>query len=516
MNRLVILLFFMAFGSALAMAQNPGPCENVTNSATTGQTIRANSAGTAPPCSWTTPAAGTVTSVTCGTGLTGGTITVTGTCAVDDTVMRTNQSNTVTTGTQDQTAAIHTLPVKTGVNASKPATCTVGELYFATDATPGQNTYYCTATNVWTQQLDTSGGNGALGYSGAALATVTGTVYCAISGGGVCSVTESNVQQQSATQSTATAFAGTISQALGGGNSVALTLRKCTPSSGACTGSDQSVTCTISGASATGCLDAAHSFAISQGDYLSVKLVFSGTVLVNPALSSQTQIGTTTSAGSVNTGAINQSACYTAAGTAVSGVTGSCGGANAVNASITASSLGAQAVCALHTDTGCGNATDATSANCAGTNPTTDAPCLFSGSITIPANALGSSVTSLQFLLGTLSTATVPTGIVRIFFDAILVYSGATNAGIAGTRSQAFMCLVSGQGSGASAPIALACNSNGNFAATGTFGPNSLNNNATPAIAVDTTVSHVVRYGVVYSAATTLNMAWSYGMRFTQ
>jgi len=65
MKRLIIVLALMAFGSVLAMAQNPGPCESVTNSATTGQTIRANSAGSAPPCSWTTPATGSGNSTIC-------------------------------------------------------------------------------------------------------------------------------------------------------------------------------------------------------------------------------------------------------------------------------------------------------------------------------------------------------------------------------------------------------------------------------------------------------------------
>jgi len=37
-----------------------------------------------------------------------------------------------------------------GTVATKPATCTVGQRYFATDATPGSNLYLCTATNTWT------------------------------------------------------------------------------------------------------------------------------------------------------------------------------------------------------------------------------------------------------------------------------------------------------------------------------------------------------------------------------
>lgn len=64
------------------------------------------------------------------------------------------------TGKVDASGATHTLPALTGLAASKPATCTVGEMYFASDATAGQNWYYCTATNTWTQQLNSGGGGG--------------------------------------------------------------------------------------------------------------------------------------------------------------------------------------------------------------------------------------------------------------------------------------------------------------------------------------------------------------------
>jgi hypothetical protein len=47
-----------------------------------------------------------------------------------------------------------------GLAGAKPASCTVGQMYFATDATAGQNWYYCTTTNVWTQQLNSGGGGG--------------------------------------------------------------------------------------------------------------------------------------------------------------------------------------------------------------------------------------------------------------------------------------------------------------------------------------------------------------------
>ena len=48
-----------------------------------------------------------------------------------------------------------------GTVAELPATCVVGQEYFATNATAGQNKYFCTATNTWTQQLNSGGGGGA-------------------------------------------------------------------------------------------------------------------------------------------------------------------------------------------------------------------------------------------------------------------------------------------------------------------------------------------------------------------
>jgi len=55
------------------------------------------------------------------------------------------------TGNNDFSGASHTTPAKSGLIANRPATCTVGELYFATDAaTAGKNLHFCTATNTWT------------------------------------------------------------------------------------------------------------------------------------------------------------------------------------------------------------------------------------------------------------------------------------------------------------------------------------------------------------------------------
>jgi hypothetical protein len=55
-------------------------------------------------------------------------------------------------GSWDASGAVYTIPAQRGITAQLPATCTIGQQYFATDAAAGQNIYYCTATNTWTQQ----------------------------------------------------------------------------------------------------------------------------------------------------------------------------------------------------------------------------------------------------------------------------------------------------------------------------------------------------------------------------
>jgi len=45
-----------------------------------------------------------------------------------------------------------------GLAASKPAKCSMGQMYFASDATPGCNLYECSSNNTWTQQ--SCGGSG--------------------------------------------------------------------------------------------------------------------------------------------------------------------------------------------------------------------------------------------------------------------------------------------------------------------------------------------------------------------
>ena len=54
----------------------------------------------------------------------------------------------------DFSAAGSTAPVKAGTTAARPAACVQGQLYFSTDAVPGQNLSACTTTGApgtWTQ-----------------------------------------------------------------------------------------------------------------------------------------------------------------------------------------------------------------------------------------------------------------------------------------------------------------------------------------------------------------------------
>jgi hypothetical protein len=78
--------------------------------------------------------------------------------------------NKTFTGTVTASASPHTLPVQ--VASSAPPTCTVGEMYFNSSAAAGQNLYFCTSTNTWTQM--TGGGS----------STATETLYIPAASGG--------------------------------------------------------------------------------------------------------------------------------------------------------------------------------------------------------------------------------------------------------------------------------------------------------------------------------------------
>lgn len=67
------------------------------------------------------------------------------------TAVQTSQSNIYTGGTQNFSAAAATLPVQTGTLANRPALCTQGQQYFATDATvaEGARLFSCSSMNSW-------------------------------------------------------------------------------------------------------------------------------------------------------------------------------------------------------------------------------------------------------------------------------------------------------------------------------------------------------------------------------
>jgi hypothetical protein len=77
-----------------------------------------------------------------------------------------NTSNVFATGTTQTfqgalvaTGSNRTAPVQAGT--ALPATCTTGDQFFNTSAAAGQNLYFCTASNTWTQ-MSGSGGSGAV------------------------------------------------------------------------------------------------------------------------------------------------------------------------------------------------------------------------------------------------------------------------------------------------------------------------------------------------------------------
>lgn len=61
-----------------------------------------------------------------------------------------NGSRTIL-GNWDASGALSTKPLKAGT--SLPATCSVSQMYYKTDATAGMGMYFCTSTNTWTQAL---------------------------------------------------------------------------------------------------------------------------------------------------------------------------------------------------------------------------------------------------------------------------------------------------------------------------------------------------------------------------
>ena len=128
------------------------------------------------------------------------------------------------------------------------------------------------------------GGGGVVTYSGPTLSVLSGTSFVPIGGGGAASATETNVDIDSSAAATVSKMYVQLSQALGVGNSVAVTWRD--------NATSKAVTCTISGASATACNDTTHSFNVANGDLLDYQLVFTGTIIVTPTILIMSAFGT--------------------------------------------------------------------------------------------------------------------------------------------------------------------------------------------------------------------------------
>jgi hypothetical protein len=78
------------------------------------------------------------------------------------------------------TSAERTAPVRTGT--SLPSTCAAGDQFFKTDATAGQNLYFCTSANTWTQMAGTQLLTSVFGRTGAVAAATGDYSFSQISG----------------------------------------------------------------------------------------------------------------------------------------------------------------------------------------------------------------------------------------------------------------------------------------------------------------------------------------------
>jgi len=96
----------------------------------------------------------------------------------------------------DFTKASFTRPVKTG--AALPSTCSVGDLFFQTNAPAGSNLYGCASANTWT--LQSGGGSGSLAIDNNGTLVGSRNIMNLIGGVGVVNTisdtgTQINVQQ---------------------------------------------------------------------------------------------------------------------------------------------------------------------------------------------------------------------------------------------------------------------------------------------------------------------------------
>ena len=111
----------------------------------------------------------------------------------------------------DFSGSTTTKPIKAGT--ALPGTCSVGEMFFLSTATPGANLYGCASANTWSLQ---SGGGGAQNASQLLDLAVTRTSSTTLAIGTVCSSTAPcNVRLGSVTFSFTTSTSATISAGTG-------------------------------------------------------------------------------------------------------------------------------------------------------------------------------------------------------------------------------------------------------------------------------------------------------------
>lgn len=139
-----------------------------------------------------------------------------------------------------------------------------------------------------------SSGGGTLNYSDNGVTLTANTYFIPPGGGGIPQTTEANVSVKSPAAMTITNLQVSLSADPGAGQTLAVTLRK--------GGSDQTLTCTITGGSGATCQDVTHSVNLALNDVIDWKVVTTGTYVATPtvtitAANGTSQVGVTSVSG---------------------------------------------------------------------------------------------------------------------------------------------------------------------------------------------------------------------------
>jgi hypothetical protein len=152
----------------------------------------------------------------------------------------------------------------------------------------------CSLASAQITQPSSGGGDlGVFSYSASNLTLTANTYFFSPGGGAAPSTTETSVDYASPVSATIQNFFVQQSAAIGAGNTAVYTWRD--------NATDQVLTCTIAGASATSCNDITHTFQVTQGDLLTVKLVTTGTIAAAPTVVFGAELAKSTSAPSTPT-----------------------------------------------------------------------------------------------------------------------------------------------------------------------------------------------------------------------